>query len=75
MNPIIQMLMTQLRTQNPQGYNMLNQMMQSGVSPQQFLNQMVGNSNPQQMQQILQQAKQFGVPDNFLAQMQNMKKG
>lgn len=53
---------------------MLNQMMNSGRNPQQFLNQLIGNSNNQQMQQVLQQAKSFGLPENFLAQVQNMHK-
>lgn len=48
-------------------------MMQTGANPQSMLKQMMGNSTPQQMQMIMQQAKQMGVPDNILAQMQNLK--
>lgn len=51
---------------------MVNQMMNSGGNPQQLLQQLVGKSSPQQLQSIMQQAKQFGVPDNILSQLQNM---
>jgi hypothetical protein len=46
--------------------------MQVGANPQQFMQQVMGNVNPQQMQNILSQAKQLGVPDNVLQQVQNM---
>lgn len=51
---------------------MVNQMMNSGGNPQQLLQQLVGKSSPQQLQGIMQQAKQFGVPDDILSQLQNM---
>lgn len=38
-----------------------------------MLKQVMGNATPQQMQNIMQQAKQMGVPDNILSQMQNLK--
>lgn len=53
---------------------MLNQMMNSGGNPQAMLNQIIGKSNPEQIQSVLQQAKQVGVPDNILSQLQNMQK-
>lgn len=52
---------------------MLNQMMNSGGNPEQLLKQIIGNVNPQQMQQIMSQAKQYGVPDNVLSKIQNIK--
>lgn len=52
---------------------MINQAMNSGGNPQQILQQMMGNANTQQIQGVLQQAKQMGVPDNILSQIQNMK--
>lgn len=71
-NPMLQMLMSQLQSKNPNGYSLLNQMMNSGGNPQQLLQQLVGKSSPQQLQGIMQQAKQFGVPDDILSQLQNM---
>lgn len=48
-------------------------MMANGGNPQNLLRQFVGKSTPEQMQNILTQAKQFGVPDSILAQVQNMR--
>ncbi len=66
-------LMNMLKQKNPQGYNMINQLRQSGGNPNAILNQMMGNMQPQQKQQLLQSAKQYGVPDNVLSRFQNMK--
>ena len=66
-------LMNMLKQKNPQGYNMINQLRQSGGNPNAILNQMMGNMQPQQKQQLLQSAKQYGVPDNVLSHFQNMK--
>lgn len=56
-----QMAMSMLQKQNPQGYQMLQQMMQSGKNPQDILNQLTANMNPQQIAQIKQIASQFGI--------------
>lgn len=73
-NPILQNLMNQLQTKSPQGFQMVTQMMNNGGNPQAFLQQILGKTNPQQMQSLLNQAKSFGVPDNVLSQIQNMGK-
>lgn len=65
--------MNQLQTRNPQGFQQVNQMMNSGANPQNILKQMMGGSNPQHMQIVMQQAKEMGVPDNVLSQIQNFK--
>ena len=71
-NIIIQSLMNQLQQRNPQGYQTLQNLMQSKNDPQKILKQMMGNITPEQRQSILSQAKQFGAPDNILSQFQNM---
>jgi hypothetical protein len=48
-------------------------MMASNGNPQDIVKQMVGNSSPEQIQQVLQMGKQMGVPDNVLSQIQNIK--
>jgi hypothetical protein len=73
MNPVMNMLMQKLQKTNPGGYNMINQLRQSGGNPNAILNQMMGNMQPQQKQQLLQSAKRYGVPDNVLSHFQNMK--
>lgn len=65
--------MQQVQSQNPQVFQMVNQAINSGANPMQFMKQVIGNVSPQQMQDIMAQAKQFGVPDEVLQQMQNIK--
>ena len=52
---------------------MISEMMNNGGNPQALARQFIGRATPQQMQGIMQQAKQFGVQDNILSQLQNMK--
>ena len=65
--------MGQLQSRNPQMANQIRQAMNSGVNPQALMKQMMGNMDNTQIQNALNQAKQFGVPDNILNQMQNMR--
>lgn len=73
MNPVINMLMQRLQKTNPGGYNMVNQMMQSGGNPQSLIQQMFGNMPSEQKQAILNQAKSYGCPDKILSKLQNIK--
>lgn len=73
MNPIINMLMQRLQKTNPGGYNMVNQLMQSGGDPNALLKQVIGNTTPEQRQQILNTAKSYGAPNDVLSKIQNMK--
>lgn len=70
---MLRMMLNQLQARNPQGYQIINSAMQSGGNPQALLQQMFTSSNPMQRQNILNQAKSLGVPDNILGQIQNMK--
>ena len=65
--------MGQLQARNPQIASQISQAMNSGTNPQSLMKQMMGNMNNNQIQNAMTQAKQFGVPDNILNQMQNMK--
>lgn len=47
--------------------------MQSNGNPQAMLQQLMGNATPEQKESLIKQAKQYGVPDNVLSQIQNMK--
>lgn len=73
MNPVIQMLMQRLQGKNPQGYQFVNTAMRNGGDPNTILNQMMKNSTPEQKQGLINMAKQYGVPENILKQIQNMK--
>lgn len=68
---MMQMLMQQLQTRNPQLFKEINQAMNSGVNPQSFLKQVMGNISPQEMQNVMTHAQQFGVPNEVLQQIQN----
>ena len=54
-------------------FQTISQAQSNGINPQNMLKQMMGNVNPQQIQNIIQQAKVIGCPDSILNQLQNMK--
>lgn len=74
MTMLLNMLTNMLRVQNPQAYQTFMQMKQSGANPQGIMQQMLGNATPNQMQNVMQMGKQYGVPNDVLAQIQNMTK-
>jgi len=47
--------------------------MQSNGNPEAVLQQVMTNATPEQRQNILKQAKNYGCPDNILTQFQNKK--
>lgn len=47
--------------------------MRSNGNPMAFAKQIMSNASPEQRQNLLNQAKGYGVPDNILSQLQNMK--
>lgn len=73
MNMIVQMLMNKLQNKNPQAYQFVNQAMNNGGNPNAVLNQMMKNCTPEQRQNLIAQAKNYGVPESALKQIQNMK--
>jgi hypothetical protein len=72
-NPMLNMAMNMLQMKNPQRFQQVNQMMQANTDPRGFLKQIMGNASPEQIQNVMQVGKQFGVPDSVLSQIQNMK--
>lgn len=73
MNPLVQSLLGQLRGKNDGGFKLVSELMQSGGNPDAILKQMINNLDPEQKQQILNQAKGYGCPEKFLSHLQNMK--
>ena len=65
--------MNRLQTKNPQGFQAVNTLMQNNGDPRAMLQQLMSNTTPEQKENLLKQAKQYGVPDNILSQVQNMK--
>jgi len=52
---------------------MVNEAMRNNGNPEAMLKQVLGNATPEQRQNLLKQAKGYGVPDNILSKIQNMK--
>ena len=65
--------MSQLQSKSPQGFQVVQKLMNSNGNPEPLINQLMGNATPEQKQSILQQAKQYGVPNNILAKLQNIR--
>ena len=72
-NMLMKMMRGQLQARNPQMASKINHAMQNGTNPKNLMKQMLGNSNNEQIQQVITQAKQFGCPDEVLNQLQNLK--
>jgi len=64
--------MSQLQARSPQGVQLIQKLMTSNSNPEQLMTQLMGNASPEQKQSLLKQAKQYGVPNNILAKIQNM---
>lgn len=61
-----QMMMGMLQKQNPQAFQQINQMMQSGQDPKALVQKQLSGMNPQQINQLKQQASQFGISESTL---------
>lgn len=64
MNPLYNpkaILMNMLQIRNPQAFNQINQLIQSGANPQTMLNNIIGQLSPQQKQQFDNVVNQFGL--------------
>jgi hypothetical protein len=60
-NMMMNMLLNKLRQQNPQGYQQIQQWMNSGQNPQQIINQMLqsGQITQEQLNQVQGMANQM----------------
>ena len=47
--------------------------MQNNGNPRELIEQMFKNATPEQKQNVLNQAKSYGVPENILSELQNIK--
>ena len=47
--------------------------MQNNGNPQSILQQMMSNATPEQKESLFKQARQYGVPNDILSKIQNMK--
>lgn len=70
-NQIVNMLMSQLKTRNPQMANQIQELINSNGNPMSLYQQMIKGKSPEQMAQFYQFAKQWGIPDEVINQAQN----
>ena len=70
-NAITQMLLQRVKTNNPEGYQMVSSMMQNGGNPMTILQQILGNKSSEQLNSFFGQAKNIGFSDDLLRQVQN----
>lgn len=70
-NPAVQMLLQRMSKINPQGYEVVNNMMKNGENPMTALQKMLGGKSSEQLNQFFGQAKNMGFPDELLSQVQN----
>lgn len=64
-------LQTQYKNKFPQVFNNFENLRNSNADPMNILSQVTSKFSPEQMQGFMQFAKNFGVPDNILNQIQN----
>ena len=70
---MLQMMLNRLKVKSPQNYKMINEAMQNNGDPTAILKQMMNNATPEQKQGLLNQAKQYGVPEDILSRIQNLR--
>lgn len=74
-NQVIQMLTNhlqgQLKNSNPQAFQRYEMMRKNSNNPMEIFNQMTSGYSKEQMQSFMNFAKNFGVPDEVLNQVQN----
>lgn len=65
------LLQNQYRNKFPQVFSAFEQLKNGNSDPMGILGQVTSKFSPQQMQGFMQTARQFGVPDTLLNQIQN----
>lgn len=73
MVPGLQGLLGKLQIQQPKMFQIVYQAMNSGGDPNAFLKQIMSNATPEQKQDLIARSKQYGVPENILKQLKDMK--
>ena len=68
---ILNLMMSNLEARDPRLAGQIKTMMTNGTDPKSMVKQMMGNKSPEQLSNVLTMAKQYGVPDEILSQLQN----
>lgn len=70
---IIQTMMNQMKVKMPKNFQVAQNLMQNNGNPQGLVKQIMGNISPEQKQALLNQCKAYGMPEELLSKLQNMK--
>ena len=62
-----------MKVKMPKNFQVVQNLMQNNGNPQDLVSQIMGNISPEQKQSLLNQCKQYGMPNEMLAKLQNMK--
>ena len=63
--------MGQLKAKSPQAFQIVEQARSSNSNPMDLLKQITNGYSPEQMSGLLGKAKQMGMPDSVIEQIQN----
>ena len=62
-----------METRLPKGFQQIRKAMQNNEDPNSILKQVMGNYTPEQKEALFKQCKNFGVPEDVLSRIQNIK--
>ena len=68
------MIMNMVKQNNPQVFNQIQTLMQNGVNPEQYARNQIANASPQQVEQVKQVARQFGINEQQIHQIDDIRK-
>ena len=68
-NQMMNMLMNQLKARNPQIFQFLKQAQKNQSNPKELFKEITKDYNSEQMENIFNQAKQFGIDDETINQL------
>ena len=70
-NQLLQMMTQQLRASNPQAFQFLEQARKNNDNPQEIFKEITKNYKPEQMNDLFDKAKQFGIGDDVIDKLKN----
>lgn len=62
-----------MKAKMPRNFQVAQNLMQNNGNPQGLVKQIMGNISPEQKQGLLNQCKAYGMPEELLSKLQNMK--
>ena len=66
---IMQILLNQLKIRNPQAFQIIQQAQKNKSNPEEMFKEITKNYKPEQMQQIFDKAKMYGISDDVISKL------